>query len=132
PETTWDDAARTRRPHPNDEAMRTYTERYVYDAVGNFIEMIHQATGGSWTRSYTYDEPSAIEPARMCNRLSATTVGSLTTTYAHDVDGNMTAMPHLPLMVWDFEDQLQASARQVVSGGATPETTYYVYDASGT
>ena len=39
-------------------------------------------------------------------------------------------MPHLPLMRWDFQDQLQASARQVVNGG-TPETTYYVYDAAG-
>ena len=40
----------------------------------------------------------------------------------------MTPMPHLPLMQWDFSDQLQASARQVVNDG-TPETTCYVYDA---
>lgn len=33
-------------------------------------------------------------------------------------------------MAWDFKDQLQASARQVVNNGAAPETTYYVYDAS--
>ena len=42
----------------------------------------------------------------------------------------MTAMPHLPLMQWDFRDQLEATSRQVVNGG-TPETTYYVYDAGG-
>ena len=39
-------------------------------------------------------------------------------------------MPHLPLMQWDYKDQLQATSRQVVNDG-TPETTYYVYDAAG-
>ncbi|MGH8537918.1 MAG: RHS repeat-associated core domain-containing protein [Gammaproteobacteria bacterium] len=39
-------------------------------------------------------------------------------------------MPHLTLMQWDFKDQLQATARQVVNNG-TPETTYYVYDGAG-
>ena len=42
----------------------------------------------------------------------------------------MTRMPHLPLMRWDFRDQLAARARQVVNEGS-PETTYYVYDAGG-
>ena len=40
-------------------------------------------------------------------------------------------MPHLPLMQWDFRDQLQATSQQVVNNGGTPETTYYVYDAGG-
>jgi RHS repeat-associated protein len=40
-------------------------------------------------------------------------------------------MPHLPLMQWDYRDQLQATAQQVVNNGGIPETTYYVYDASG-
>ena len=39
-------------------------------------------------------------------------------------------MPHLPTMVWDFKDQLQATAQQVRNNG-TAETTYYVYDAGG-
>ena len=42
----------------------------------------------------------------------------------------MTAMPHLPLMEWDYKDQLEATSQQVVNNG-TPETTYYVYDAAG-
>ena len=41
----------------------------------------------------------------------------------------MTAMPHLTLMQWDFKDQLRATSRQAVNNG-TPETTFYVYDAS--
>ena len=43
----------------------------------------------------------------------------------------MTRMPHLPLMQWDYRDQLQATAQQVVKRDGTPETTYYVYDAGG-
>ena len=34
--------------------------------------------------------------------------------YCHDAHGNMTRMPHLPVMRWDFKDRLQASER---SGG---------------
>jgi len=117
--------------HLNDlQAVRNYKERYEYDPVGNFEQMIHQATNGDWTRSYTYNEPG--QPS---NRLTSTTIGATTETYStngngYDAHGNMLHMPHLPLMQWDFKDQLQASARQVTNDG-TPETTYYVYDAAG-
>jgi RHS repeat-associated protein len=121
-----------RLAHPHDgQAMRRYTERYEYDAVGNFLRLIHQALNGSWTREYAYKEPSLIEPAKTSNRLSRTTVGATPETYSHDTHGNMTRMPHLPLMQWDFKDQLQATAQQVVNNGGTPETTYYVYDSAG-
>jgi RHS repeat-associated protein len=121
--------------HPGDgNAMGTYVERYLYDFVGNILAMQHRGSGPlqpGWTRNYAYNEASLIEPAKTSNRLSSTTVGSsATATYGHDAHGNITAMPHLPLMQWDFHDQLQATARQAVGSG-TPETTWYVYDASG-
>ena len=56
--------------------------------------------------------------------------GPYTGEYNYDLHGNMTRMPHLPLMAWDFAERLQASSTQVVNDG-TPETTYYVYDAAG-
>ncbi|MFH0340690.1 MAG: toxin TcdB middle/C-terminal domain-containing protein, partial [Chromatiales bacterium] len=117
------------------KAVRNYAERYDYDEVGNFQHMIHQAENGAWQRDYRYEEMSLIEPAKFSNRLSATVLhpnGNQPPeeTYTHDAHGNMTAMPHLTLIQWDFQDQLQASARQVVNEG-TPETTYYVYDAAG-
>lgn len=120
---------------PNDgNAMDTYTERYVYDAVGNFLQMQHvrsNAAAQGWTRRYAYLDPSLIELAKRSNRLTSTTVGNAPPeAYAHDAHGNMTQMPHLPLMQWDYRDQLQATAQQVVSSGA-PETTWYVYDAAG-
>lgn len=43
-------------------------------------------------------------------------------------------MSHLPLMNWNFADQLQATSKQAVTPGETqiPETTYYVYNMKGT
>ncbi|MEH2500485.1 RHS repeat-associated protein [Bradyrhizobium sp. AZCC 1678] len=132
PQSTWDDRFRVRLPHPGDgQAMRRYIERYEYDPVGNFLQLIHLAPAGNWTRSYTHNEASLIEPSRASNRLSSTTVGSSPTeVYSHDAHGNMTSMPHLSLLQWDFKDQLRVTSRQVVNEG-TPETTYYVYDATG-
>jgi RHS repeat-associated protein len=125
PQTTWDDRGRVHLPHPGDgQAMRRYSERYEYDTVGNILRLVHQAANGQWTRSYAYEDPQS-------NRLSSTAVGAGTPeTYTYDGHGNTLTMPHLTLMRWDYRDQLQASARQVVSAGS-PETTYYVYDAGG-
>ena len=65
------------------------------------------------------------------NRLSATRVGgSPPERCTYDAHGNVTSMPHLPLMRWNYGDRLEATASQVVSAG-TPETTYYVYDGGG-
>lgn len=132
PETTWNDEFRVNLPQPNDgQAMRSYTEQYFYDAVGNFEKLIHQAANGNWTRAYAYNEPSLIESARKSNRLSSTSVGSTTEPYTYDAHGNMTSMPHLTLMEWDFKDQLSATSRQAVNAAPPPETTFYVYDAGG-
>jgi RHS repeat-associated protein len=116
------------------QALRNFTEQYHYDPVGNFEKMIHQAANGGWTRAYSYKENSLIETPKKSNRLSSTTLQPAglppVETYAYDAHGNMIKMPHLPKMIWDFEDQLSASSRQVVNGG-TPESTYYAYDAGG-
>jgi RHS repeat-associated protein len=131
PQTSWNDEFRVNLPHPGDgQAMRRYVEGYEYDEVGNILRLVHQAQNGNWTRAYTYNEPSLIEPALASNRLGQTDVGRAIDTFAHDAHGNMTRMPHLPLMRWNYLDQLQASSRQVVNNGS-PETTYYVYDAAG-
>ena len=112
------------------QALRIYTERYEYDAVGNFQNLIHQAANGNWTRAYAYDELSLLEPTKKSNRLSGTTIAQRSEAYAYDAHGNMTTMPHLTVMEWDFKDQLHGSSRQALNLG-TPETTFYVYDAGG-
>ena len=111
----------------NAQALRNYTETYQYDKVGNFLTFAHAAANGNWTRSYTYDQPN-LPPTN--NRLTSTAVGAGTEIpYDYDAHGNMTAMPHLSSMAWDFKDQLQATQQRVSSGPV--ETTYYVYDAGG-
>ncbi|MEH2358572.1 SpvB/TcaC N-terminal domain-containing protein [Nostoc sp.] len=136
PETSWNDEFRVNLPHPSEgQAMRNYTEQYFYDAVGNFERLIHQAANGNWTRTYAYNEVSLIESGKLSNRLSSTTVGARTEPYTYDAHGNMTSMPHLTLMQWDYKDQLSATSRQAVNDAPppdkVPETTFYVYDASG-
>lgn len=132
------DTLRINLPHPGDgQAIGTYTERYVYDEVGNFLKMKHRGSdpvNPGWNRTYAYGETSLIEDGadgalrKQSNRLSRTTVGngnSVIEPYTHDVHGNMTSMPHLAQMDWDFEDQLHRVG--LGDGG----TAYYVYDASG-
>src|SRR5262249_33512804 len=127
PEYDWNDSQRVHLPQPGDgQAMRNYREQYEYDAVGNILAVIHQANNGNWKRRYEYDPQS--------NRLKSTslpgdTVAPYSAKYEHDEHGNITRMLHLPLMQWDFKDQLQATSQQVVNNG-TPETTYCVYDAA--
>ncbi len=134
PQTTWNDEFRTGLAQPGDgQAMRAYREQYDYDAVGNLLALRHQASGGAWSRTYAYAEASQIETGKSGNRLSRTILGdgaSGTEPYTYDAHGNMTAMPHLSLIAWDYRDRLQATARQAVSSGP-PETTYYVYDSAG-
>lgn len=122
-------------PHPNDtNAVRPYAERYVYDEVGNFVEMHHAHDGGLdadgrivagatlWRRRY--------RTAADSNRLEATSLPgdpdvTYSAAYAYDVRGSMTQMPHLPAIEPDFRDQ----ARRVALPGAG-EALYH-YDAGG-
>ena len=79
--------------------------------------MAHQAVNGNWTRAYAYNEASLIEPGKQSNRLSQTALQTGANPpvepYAYDAHGNMTRMPHLPMMQWNFKDELSASSRQV-------------------
>lgn len=120
----------------NSQALQRYAEDYEYDPVGNILGWQH--TGGGterWVRWYQYALDS--------NRLIATRspgestklpfyapMAGYNAKYTYDAHGNMVTMPHLPVMEWDFKDQLHASQQQVVNGG-TGEKTYYVYDGSG-
>ncbi len=111
-------------PHANDsQAMRNYTQSYEYDAVGNLLHMFHQTSTSGWARHYQYDADS--------NRLLATSLPGespgtpFSATYTYDAHGNMTAMPHLTAMHWDWNDRL----REVDLGGGGK--AFYVYDAAG-
>jgi RHS repeat-associated protein len=127
-----DDSARMGLPHPSDgNAMGTYAETYSYDPVGNILAMAHLVGSGSWTRHYSYAEPSQIVPAETGNRLTATSLpgdpvtGPFTGTYTYDPHGSMTRMPHLPSLTWDEDDRLRSTARSATA----PQVTWYAYGA---
>lgn len=127
--TSHTDQPRVGLIHPGDgQAMSLYQESYEYDAVGNFLRLLHRSTDpqhAGWTREYLYQETSLLEPGEYSNRLSGTKVGETAEPYSFDSHGNMLSMPHLKEMLWDFKDQLQS----VDLGGGGK--AYYVYDASG-
>lgn len=127
PQPTWNDEARRHLTHPHDgTAMRTYTERYSYDAVGNILALVHRAARGDWTRNFHYREPSSLEPDRYGNRLTDTRVGAgPVEPYTYDAHGNTLSMPHLAAMGWDHRDRLQRVDR---GGGGI---VHYVYDTNG-
>ena len=143
---SYNDVPRTRLPHPNDgNAMGTYLERYVYDAVGSFQQVIHRGSNPAnfgWTRAHAYNEPSQLEPGKQSNRLTSTTIGTTTEIYStggdgYEVHGNMLRLPQLQILQWDFKDQLQMTQRQAVNPNDNEglqlhgERTWYVYDSTG-
>ena len=107
--------------------MRNYTESYDYDPVGNFQELVHTATGGGWTRTYAYDEPTSRRRTTGSPRPPSARRAKQ---YTYDTDGNIESMPHLSLMQWDWNNQPRSEASQIVDEG-DPQTTYYSYDATG-
>ncbi|QYU70939.1 RHS repeat-associated core domain-containing protein [Leptolyngbya sp. 15MV] len=135
-----DDAGRVNRPHPGDGgAMGAYVERYLYDAVGNILELRHRTTDPAhpgWTRGYDYAETSRIEngtsglPAKSGNRLGSTsTAAGGVQGYDYDPHGNLVRAPHLggpgANLHWDEGDRL----RRVDLGGGG--VAYFVHDAGG-
>ena len=123
----------TYEPQPTDgNRLKTYTEVYEYDPVGNLasIEHLQTATGTrEWKREYDY-----FDGTNRLHRSSRTddTLGDPTTfgdVYAYDAHGNMVQMPRVTYtapMVWDAADRL----RHVTLGDGT-EHEYYVYDSGG-
>jgi RHS repeat-associated protein len=122
-------------PHLNNtDAVRTYTEEYEYDLLGNIKVLRHRfkpqpGLGNGWTRHYRYAFDDA--PSNRTNRLTATSMpgdpdgGPYSGTYDYDAYGNMTRMPHLAVMDWNFMDQLRHAD---LGGGGD---AYYVYGLGG-
>jgi RHS repeat-associated protein len=125
--------------------MGRYVETYDYDPSGNLVTLKHVGSDPSnpgWSRAYVYAEPSLIEPGKASNRLSRTILNPqgasvFTENYSHDAHGQMTRMPQLQSLQWDYADRLLASRRQAVDGNDAEgalhqgERTWYVVDGQG-
>ena len=144
--SSYNDQRRVGLPQPGDgNAMGTYVEQYRYDAAGNLLGLQHTGSDPAnpgWSRAYTYAETSQIEPAIVSNRLTRTVVNPnggapLNEDFGHDPQGNMTRMPQLQALLWDFLGRLRSTRRQAVNGGDAGgqlhqgERTYHVCDAAG-
>ncbi|MGA2795882.1 MAG: hypothetical protein ABSE69_20725, partial [Roseiarcus sp.] len=142
--TSYNDVPRVLLVQPGDgNAMGIYDEQYQYDAVGNFLSFNHRGSAPAnpgWTRTYAYNKPSQLEAAKFSNRLTSTTISgsqALIENYAYNLHGNMTAMPQLQQMQWDFSDQLEMTQRQAINAADGDgvlhqgEQTFYVYNAAG-
>ncbi|MGW0231444.1 SpvB/TcaC N-terminal domain-containing protein [Actinopolymorpha singaporensis] len=122
-------------PFENDAAaVRTWTEEYDYDLLGNLTELRHRfatqpGIGNGWTRRYRYAYQE--DATDRTNRLAATSLpadpaaGPYSATYDYDGDGHLTRMPHLAHLTWNAFDRL----REVDLG--TGGTAYYQYDSGG-
>jgi RHS repeat-associated protein len=120
-------------PIPTQDVPRNYTQRYVYDAVGNFVEMEHRPDRGTgWTRRYAYAFDDPGQPAS--NRLWRTWYGSNTwdgsrtdsVTYRYDTHGNMLNLANVApgqYLQWDHRDMIKSL--DLVGGGIA----HYQYDA---
>jgi RHS repeat-associated protein len=143
---SYNDQPRVGLLHPGDgNAMGTYTEQYQYDPAGNLLSVRHAGSNPAnpgWTRAYVYAETSALQAAAVSNRLTRTVVSPQgiapqTENYGYDSHGNMTAMPQLQAMQWDFANRLSETQRQAVNAddadGAAHagERTFFVHDQDG-
>ncbi|HEU5270980.1 MAG TPA: RHS repeat-associated core domain-containing protein, partial [Jatrophihabitans sp.] len=107
------------------KAVARYEQCYVYDPVGNLLELTHRSRDrhhGGWTRRFEVGPDS--------NRLTGTSVGDGPAEHLEsDANGNTVRMPHLHLLSWDYRNRLRAVQRQRADGPA--ERTFYSYDAGG-
>ncbi|KAI8946082.1 virulence plasmid 65kDa B protein-domain-containing protein [Xylaria longipes] len=115
---------------PSDSQLCNYIDTMTYDAVGNITQLQHvssDAKVSGWTRSYEYGDG---------NRINRTKVGSVEDNYSYNSRGCITSMPGAVSMIWNYADQLCCTISQRVSqdengSSAVPETSWYVYNASG-
>ncbi|HMQ87133.1 MAG TPA: SpvB/TcaC N-terminal domain-containing protein [Flavilitoribacter sp.] len=114
----WDDNWAKQSLQPNSPIqLREYTQKYLYDSVGNILQMRHIAGVGSWTRNNQYNPGN--------NQLVQSAIGNQVHRFAYNPHGSMAAMPHLAQMDWNFREEL---AHVDLKGS---NHAWYVYDSSG-
>ncbi len=125
PEGPW-----PRGPVPTDSTLRRYTQRYVYDSVGNFKRMVHVAHGperrqGSWTRHYA-TAPDSNRLLRTWEGNASWSRGRERVEYGYDPHGSMLNLkPSSEAfnLHWDHRDMI----RHIHLGGGG--NAWYQYDS---
>ena len=100
-------------PHNGVNSLENYTHLYAYDKLGNIMSMNSQ---GKWLRNYVY--------AAASNLLLKHDAQQTTDDYTYDAHGNITRMPGIEDMQWNYADYLAKTQCGTVN-------TWYVYDQAG-
>jgi YD repeat-containing protein len=108
PSLPWADAPRGTDP----KRTRGYAEQYDYDAVGNLLQLRHQAATGSANRVLQLGQG---------NRLADMRVGKAVYTYAYDAAGNLIQENTDRHFEWDHADRMRAFRIQTPK--ASPRST---------
>ncbi|QKW25051.1 type IV secretion protein Rhs [Streptomyces seoulensis] len=113
----------------------SYWQSYTYDAIGNRHQVVDHAIGSTGTTITTTYTDGCITNCNSTgaqpHTLTATTGGTNPTRFGYDEDGNLhTRVPTTgsnQTLTWDDENHLA----QVDTGGSSPTSTKYLYDADG-
>lgn len=118
PDVPWYDAPRS----TDLTKTRSYTEQYLYDAVGNIEQLKHLANGTGFNRDFDLVAGN--------NRLGKLNVGVTGFDYHYDANGNMTGETTSRHFEWDYADRMRVYRTQ--TDGSEPSVhAHYLYDAGG-
>lgn len=109
--------------YPNDgTAMQRYKEYYEYDIRSNMTSVRHICNNSSscWTRKMTCSEESNYI---LTEQIGDGAIGN----FSYDTSGNITKMPYISSLQWDYKGMLCYSAPSDVSS----QSTKYSYDSTG-
>ena len=108
---------------PNANNVRAYTRNYIYDKMGNILQMRQNAFGNSFTRNYEYLNSN--------NTLTEVKTGSgdLIENFLYDANGNLLESGGTRFYKWTAADRLIGYYNS--AGGDPTVFTQYDYDAGG-
>ncbi|KAL1109994.1 hypothetical protein AAG570_014026 [Ranatra chinensis] len=110
------------------DALVSYTESYTLDPSNNLLQIQHVAAGGggqgSWTKTFAVSQTSNhAVPAEMAT-------GGKGPDDFYDLNGNLTQLPNLPAIAFDYRKQMSV-ATLVSRGGGADDAEFYAYDREG-
>ena len=133
-------------PRFSAKTIVSYLQSYSYDKGTNLLGIHHQypnQEAAAWTRTFAVTEPTSNpeEPSgtgsKGNNRLVTVTDsadGKAAEKFNHDEHGNITSMPHLSVLQWDYRDQLRLTEKTADEESKTTKDSlksWMVYDANG-
>ncbi|WP_460223211.1 toxin TcdB middle/N-terminal domain-containing protein [Paraburkholderia terrae] len=122
PDLPWE-----HRPKCQDVKLtRAYEETYIYDRVGNMINLRH-STGPTRTFKPVSSPNNRVPDS---NRLASLTIGQTDFHYTYDAGGNLIQETSSRHFEWDHSDRMRAYRTQPENADASIHA-HYLYDAGG-